>query len=297
MVDKRNAPRQRAERTDGRNPDLARRTEALALSAWDLAHTRSRLPDSARGQVITLRAHQRLLHAFEKERSIPEADRSVLRIKDGSPGACLLIHGVSTRPSDLHELADNLHRAGHTVYVVRLPDYGTTGHTISEVSWEASLEQLRQRYQLLSRDGGRVHVVGLGFGATLALHLAHTERVASLVLLAPAIMPQESFFQRALVRLRLHRLGFVHRWMGWNADLMEGMDRARGRVGSLKVPIYAAQCDDDDRASPGSLRFLQRKAGHGGSRFKAYAEGGHTILSSHGEAGLNQDIVDFCDGR
>lgn len=280
-----------------RNPDLARRTQALALSAWDLSRQRRKLPDSPRGQVITLRAHQRLLHSFERERSIPEADRSVLRIQDDRPDSVLLIHGVSTSPGDLHELANVLHRGGFTAYVMRLPDYGTPGNTIGEVSWEAALEQVSQRFRLLARAGGRVHVVGMGFGATLALHLARSERVSSLVLLAPAIVPRESLLQRLAVRLRLHRLGFMNRWLGWNAELMVGMDRARGRIGSLRVPIYAAQCDDDDRACPTSLRIIQRKAGHQASRFKSFAHGGHAILAAHGDEGLYEDIVDFCSGR
>jgi esterase/lipase len=280
-----------------RNPDLARRTQALSLSTWALSSRRKKLPDTPRGQVITLRAHQRLLQSYERERNIPEADRSVLRIRDDRTDAVLLIHGVSTRPGDLYVLADVLHDNGYTVYVVRLPDYGTEGNTIGEVSWEAALEQLTRRFRLLARGGGRVHVVGMGFGATLAVHLARAERVSSLVLLAPAIVPRESLLQRLAVRLRLHRLGFVHRWLGWNARLMEGMDRARGRIGSLRVPIYAAQCDDDDRADPSSLRILQRKAGHKASRFQVFGSGGHAILAAHGEQGLYQDIVDFCDGR
>lgn len=280
-----------------RNPDLAKRTQALALSTWALSSRRKKLPDTQRGQVIILRAHQRLLQSFERERNIPEADRSVLRIKDDRPDSVLLIHGISTRPGDLYELADVLHDGGYTVYVVRLPDYGTPGNTISEVSWEAALEQVTQNFRILARAGGRVHVVGMGFGATLAVHLARAERVNSLVLLAPAIMPRESLLQRLAVRLRLHRLGFVHRWVGWNAGLMEGMDRARGRLGSLRVPIYAAQCDDDDRADPASLRVIQRKADHKASRFQVFANGGHAILAAHGDAGLYEDIVDFCDGR
>ena len=286
-------------RDDNTRPgdDLSKRTRALSLSAWDLARTRRRQPDSPRGHVITLRSQQRLLQAFELGRSIPEADRSVLRVRDESQGACLLVHGVSTRPGDLYDLADVLFDAGHAGDVVRLPDYGTEGDTIGNVSWEAALELVRQRYRLLARGGGRVHVVGMGFGATLALHLADKESLSSLILLAPAIMPRESLAQRMLVRLRLHRLGFVHRWLGWNADLMEGMDRARGRIGHLRVPIYAAQCDDDDRASPGSLRVLQNKSHHEASRFRSFAEGGHAILANHGESSLFQEITSFCDGR
>lgn len=268
--------------------------QTLALSSWDLSRTRNKLPDSPRGQVMTLRAHQRLVAAFEKERHIPDPDRSYLRVKEEAHGSCLLIHGVSTRPGDLHELASVLFDADFNVYVLRLPDYGTAGHTISEVSWESALHQTTQCFKLLARGGDRVHVIGMGFGAALALHLAQEEKVSSLVLLAPAIMPRESFFQRMIVRLKLHHLKFVHGWLGWNADLMEGMDIARSRIGKIQAPIFAAQCDDDDRASPASLRFLQSKSRHAASRFQVFAEGGHSILAVHGQNGLYDKILQFC---
>ncbi len=276
---------------------LSRQTQNLTLSAWDLARTRKQQPDSTRGQVMTLRAHQRLVSSFESERNIPENDRSFLQVKEGANSSVLLIHGVSTSPGSLRELAIRLHDADLNVYVLRLPDFGTPDNTISEVSWEAALQQGRQCYRLLARGGGPVHAVGMGFGATLALHLALVESVSSLVLLSPAIIPRESFWQRMLVRMKLHRLGFVHNMLGWNADLMEGMDIARSKIGKIKVPIYAAQCEDDDRASPASLRILQRKSRNKSSRFRVFADGGHAILANHGDQGLYGDIIKFCGGR
>lgn len=276
---------------------LSKQTQNLTLSAWDLARTRKQKPDTLRGQVMTLRTHQRLVASYESERNIPEMDRSFLRVKDGAKDSVLLIHGVSTSPGSLRELATRLHDSGLNVYVLRLPDYGRPDNTISEVSWEGALQQASQCFTLLDRGVGKVHVVGLGFGATLALHLALREKVASLVLLSPAIMPRENFLHRLLVRLKLHRLKFVHRRIGWNADLMEGMDRARGKIGKIKVPIYGAQCEDDDRASPSSLRVLQRKAHHQASRFRVFPTGGHAILANHGDEGLYADIINFCGGK
>ncbi len=285
------------QQTSQRKVQLSKQTQHLTLSAWDLARTRKQQPDTARGHVMTLRTHQRLVASFESERNIPENDRSFLQVKEGAQGSVLLIHGISTSPGSLRELAVRLHDSDLNVYVLRLPDYGTPDNTISEVSWEAALEQGRQCYRLLARGGGAVHVVGMGFGATLALHLALVESISSLVLLSPAIMPRESIWQRMLVRLKLHRLGFVHNMLGWNADLMEGMDIARSKISKIKIPIYAAQCEDDDRASPASLRILQRKSRNKSSRFRVFADGGHAILANHGEKGLYNDIIKFCGGR
>ncbi|MBU8869413.1 MAG: alpha/beta hydrolase [Gemmatimonadales bacterium] len=268
----------------------------LSLTAWDLARTRKKQPDTARGHVMTLRSHQRLVASFESERKIPQHERSFLRIKETARGSVLFIHGVSSSPGNLRELADRMFDVDFNTYVLRLPDHGTKGDTISGVPWKSSLTQVWQDYRLLARGGGKVHVVGMGFGAALALHLAAKERVSSLVLLGPALMPRNSFFQRMMVRLKLHRLPLVHSWLGWNADLIEGMNQARGKVSKIKVPIYAAHCEDDDRACPTSLRFLQRKARHSASRFRVFPDGGHAILETHGQSALFKDILKFCKG-
>jgi esterase/lipase len=279
------------------DPVVTPEAQALALTAWDLARTRGDREDTPRGQIMTLRTHQKLIAAFESGRHIPEEDRTFLRVRENARGSFLLIHGMSTGPADLRGLARHLGDNECNVWVMRLPELGATPGSVNHASWESSLMQATQRCKMLSRGGGNLHVVGLGYGAALALHLASLESVSSLVLLAPALMPKVSVFQRQIVRLRLHRLSFFRRLLGLNADLMEGMDTARGRVGRVRVPIYAAQCDDDDRASPESLRFLQRKANNRESRFQVFPTGGHAILAAHGERALYGEILKFCGIR
>lgn len=279
------------------DPVITPEARALALTAWDLARTRRDKEDTPRGKLMTLRTHQKLISAIETGRRIPEEDRTFLRVRENARGSFLLIHGMSTGPADLRGLAKHLGDNECNVWVMRLPELGATPGQVSHASWESSLLQARQRCRMLSRGGGDLHVVGLGYGAALALHLASEEPVSSVVLLAPALMPRASAFQRSIVRLRLHRLGFFRKLLGLNADLLEGMDVARSRVNRVKVPMYAAQCDDDDRASPASLRFLQRKAHNRESRFQLFPTGGHAILATHGERVLYGEILKFCGVR
>ncbi|MBK8166979.1 MAG: alpha/beta fold hydrolase [bacterium] len=271
---------------------------ALALTAWDLARTRADREDTARGQLMTLRTHQKLIAAFEAGRRIPEDDRTFLRVRENARGSFLLIHGMSTGPADLRGLAKHLGDNECNVWVLRLPELGAVPGAVSHASWESSLLQASQRCRMLSRGGGDLHVVGLGYGAALALQLAsRLDAISSVVLLAPALMPRVSAFQRQVVRFRLHRLGLFRRMLGLNVDLLEGMDAARGSAGRVRVPVYAAQCDDDDRASPASLRFLQKKVGNRASRFQVFPNGGHAILAAHGERVLYGEILKFCGIR
>jgi esterase/lipase len=72
------------------------------------------------------------------------------------------------------------------------------------------------------------------------------------------------------------------------------MDKARGKIGQVGAPIFAAHCEDDDQASPSSLRILQNKARNRASRFRIFPEGGHAILTVHGEDVLYEQILEFC---
>lgn len=288
-------PNDRTEAKSKRDPALVRQTVNLALSTWDLAQRRKAQPDNDRGFFITLRSHQRLVASMERERGIAQADRSRFLLRGDAKGSCLLVHGISTGPDDLAELGDHIHNLGLDVYVLRLPDHGRSEQTLSDIPWEAYLNYVSKCYRLLTGGPGKVHVVGLGYGATLALLLAHKDKPGSLTLLAPALIARESLAQKLMIRLRLNRLKFFRRWFGWNSSLVEGMDLARRHFNKIKAPVFAAQCEDDTLASPNSLRFLQRKARHGASRFKIFPEGGHDILSSHGDGSLYADICAFIE--
>ena len=111
-------------------------------------------------------------------------------------------------------LARHLHAAGLTVHAMLLADYGHGVTDRPEARWRASLQQVRLGHRLLQETCGEVHAVGMGFGAALALHLAERERVASLVLLAPALIPLVSLKVRLLRALGLLHFPPIRRRLG-----------------------------------------------------------------------------------
>ncbi len=287
-------------KTDDKNlfasPAVSReQTLAMALSAWDMDRTRRERTDSPRARVITLRTHGRLIAALEARQQVPLPDRSYLLIQDEARNACLLIHGTQSTPAIMRPLADHLHSSGLTVYAPRLPS-----HSIEERSrmvWRAWSADVRLRFRLLRQIYRRVHVVGHGFGATLAIHLASKEQIAGLALLAPAIIPRVTFFERILFLLGIHRLAWLRPRMGWHEEVLTGMKKARAQIPRLRTPIYAAQCEDDERISSLSLRFLQKHARHKASRFQVFPSGGHDIIATHGSEVLYGEIQKFFRGR
>jgi len=272
-----------------------KRTAAMALSTWDLERTRKERRDTPRARIVMLRAHKRLTAAVEAQKNIPPQHRSLIEIQDESRTSCLLIHSINGSPADLESLADYLHRSGMTVYAMLLPEHGNGNQ--HEFMWRACFQDVRLRFRILRRIYQKVNVVGYGFGATLAIHLAAKEPVASMVLLSPALVPRVSFIERLFFRLGIHRIAWLRPRMGWTEDVLGAMKKARTLLSRLRLPIYAAQCDDDERVSPVSLRILQKNVRHKASRFQAFPTGGHAILATHGEPALYQEIIKFFQVR
>jgi esterase/lipase len=276
-----------------RNDQRRERLESTALTAWDLQRTREGRSQDDRVRQMVLKTHERLRSLAEAELGVPKHQRSFLR--PGAPGEAgvLLVHGPAHSPAEMVPLARTLHEASLTVHGLLLADYGHGVTDRPEARWRASLQQVRVGYRLLAETCPSVHLVGLGYGATLAVHLAGREKVGSLVLLAPALEPRVGLAIRILSSLGLLKVPPVRRRLGQKVDMIEGMQEAQSVVARLTVPIFGVQCDDDDVASPQSLRMLQKRSRHDKSRFQVFTTGGHDVLAAHGSAGLEQDILEF----
>lgn len=288
----------KSQASDPSQPNEQRRAMLLAtmLTAWDLRRSVSDRFREARVRLMVLKTQDRLRWLEEAELGVAREHRSFMRAGLESAPGVLLIHDAQQSPADLQPLSQALSNGGLTVHGLLLAGYGHGVTERPEARWRASLQQVRLGCQLLAETCREVYVVGVGFGAALALHLAARQRVAGLVLVAPALVPQVSLWVRVLWKLRLLRLAFVRRRLGLLADATECMQQAQMLIGKLKVPIYGAQCDDDDRASPQSLRLLQKRAHHPRCRFQAFPAGGHEVLTAHGSSGLTQEILRFIRG-
>ncbi len=276
-----------------RNEQRRERLSATALSAWDLQRTRSQIARDGRARLMVMKSQERLRALSEAELGVPKHMRSVLKSGvDGAPGV-LLIHGADQSPAEFVPLARTLHEAGLTVHAMLLTGYGHGVTDRPEARWRANLQQVRLGYKLLSETCGDVLVIGMGFGAALALNLAERERVSGLVLLSPALVPRVGLGVRVLQTLGLLHFPPIRRRLGLVVDALDGMKLAQDLAGSLDVPVFGVQCDDDEQVSPESLRVLQKRAKHGGSRFRVFPTGGHDPLAAHGSSGLDDDILAF----
>lgn len=264
----------------------------LSMTAWELEQ-QAVAHDDARARAATLRTHARLQAEVEAIEGIVPEQKSRLRVAGAADEAVLLIHGSTGNPGDLAGLADHLYGNGYHVMNILLPGHGTGVDSLPAVKWKSCYNEVRLRYRLLARSCRRVHVVGFSFGAALAILLAREVQPATLCLLSPALTPKVSFWSRLMIGLRLHRLPPFRRRVGWNLEVFAAMEKAKGQVGKIKMPVYAAHCQDDERIDPSSLRHLQKKVHNRASRFRLFPTGGHMILQAHGADSLNEEILEF----
>ncbi|PKL26420.1 MAG: esterase [Spirochaetae bacterium HGW-Spirochaetae-3] len=111
----------------------------------------------------------------------------ILKRYPGAIDAVLLIHGFTGNPTELEYLADELFRAGHTVYVPRLPGHGTDRADFMSTDANDWIRRARDAYIELYAEYGRVRIVGHSMGGAIALILAADYAPDRIALLAPAV--------------------------------------------------------------------------------------------------------------
>jgi carboxylesterase len=122
---------------------------------------------------------------------------------EGRVGA-LLIHGFTGSPQGVRELGAFLASRGVAVRAPRLPGHGTTWQDLNVRTTEEWVETVEEAFAEITLERDAVFLVGLSFGAALALDLAarYPDRVAGVVTLAGMVETRDPRrFAAPLIRL------------------------------------------------------------------------------------------------
>lgn len=106
----------------------------------------------------------------------------------GGPDAALVLHGLTGSTLEVLPLVERLHGAGLRVLAPVMAGHGGAPAALRGLPWTAWVEKAER--DLARLEGARrVYVAGLSMGAMVACTLAaaHPDRVAGVVLLAPAL--------------------------------------------------------------------------------------------------------------
>ncbi len=121
----------------------------------------------------------------------------------GGPSGCLLIHGFTGGPDEMHGLGLHLAGAGHTVLGLRLPGHGGPPEELAAVRWGDWLAAVRGGLGYLRARCATVSLVGFSLGGALALLAAAEQPVHRLAAIATPMYLQGGW-QANLLALARH---------------------------------------------------------------------------------------------
>lgn len=149
------------------------------------------------------------------------------------------MHGLTASVEEMRFLAERLSQSGRQVVGVQLAGHGTTVGDLMRSSWHDWYRSVRDALFAFASPSEPAVLIGQSLGGLLALWAAahHPERVAALVLLAPAI----ELRSRWLSWIR-PLLPVIARWRtSWpkRASDIADAEARRQRVGYDEIPIAA----------------------------------------------------------
>ena len=197
----------------------------------------------------------------------------------GGPVGALLVHGFTGSPQGLRALGEHLAGAGVTVEAPRLPGHGTTWQDLGSRRHEDWVGAVEEAYDRLAEQCEEIFVVGLSFGAALAVDFAarHPEGVSGVVLLSSYIHTKDPrrFFAPAIrfVIQSLPGVGndiadpemreIVYDRVPTSAaySMLQFIRKARRELPLVKCPALIIHSPHDHTAHPDNARLIEREIG------------------------------------
>jgi carboxylesterase len=111
----------------------------------------------------------------------------------GNRIGCLLLHGFTSSPYDMHFLGQRLHKEGYTVHIPLLPGHGTAPRNLKKIRWYDWFDAAKNELFQLRKQCDKVFTIGFSMGGSLALHLSAHYEVNGVVALAPGLYLRNRF--------------------------------------------------------------------------------------------------------
>lgn len=104
------------------------------------------------------------------------------------PYGALLIHGLFDSPFTMQEISSSLQSSGIPSKAILLPGHGTKPEDLLTISYHDWVENVRFGVESMLKEVDKLILIGYSTGAALAVyHALEDERIAGMVLIAPAI--------------------------------------------------------------------------------------------------------------
>ncbi|MEW5865484.1 MAG: alpha/beta fold hydrolase [Bacillota bacterium] len=219
----------------------------------------------------------------------------------GGPVGCLVIHGFTGSPAEMHLIAKHLHGQGHTIHAPLLAGHGTCPEDMERTGWRDWVASAEAGYRLLAGMTRTVYVIGLSMGGLLALHIAATRPVQGVVsMCAPIYVKKRAVLLAPLLQ---HFSRFTAKSAPsekfrddlWSYDrtptacvphLLALIRRVRRELPSITAPALVVQGERDNTVDPKSADFILKHLGSREKRLVMLRNSGHLVT-------LDQDLPDL----
>ena len=188
---------------------------------------------------------------------------------------CLLIHGFTGTPAEMHPLGSFLNTRGFTVLGIRLFSHATQPEDMLRSRWTDWLADVEDGLHLLRGVSERIAAVGLSMGGLLALWAGAQAKVEAVVALStPMSMPRNGRLRlaRPLSKLWRYTPKGVPDWRDIEAaathvtypvypiraaaELRDLMRETRSILPRVTVPTLTIQARGDRSVPPDSMAVI-----------------------------------------
>lgn len=225
------------------------------------------------------------------------------RFMEGSGNeGVLLLHGLSSYPGVLDNIAHALHDQGYWVSVPRLPGHGTDGDDYVRSNARDWVRRAADAMFELAGRCEKVHLLGFSLGGVIALILAGSHDVASLTLLAPAVTNTDRLIVltplfRHLIKRIPNSVDFEGqdpdnpeirylaeeywkwKWVGPAAELFKLQRRAKNAAGKIRAKTMLIVSKSDSAVPVAVKPILEKLLGPRLTRVVVLEESAHTLTT------------------
>jgi carboxylesterase len=230
--------------------------------------------------------------------------------------ACLLLHGFTSTPQTLRELAELLQRRGITSRAPLLPGHGTRVTDLNGRTWE-ELEAYAERELLqLCQTHQKIILVGESSGGTIALRLAvkHPDKIAAVISVGGALVFPLDKVMRTILPIYKHispmqrkvrvadvcdrralreRVAYRFIPMHMFHRLLRYSQLAIRELPELKAPLLILHARQDHSVSPRSAELMRKRAGSKYKKVIWYTRSYHNLLIDLEKQRVFSDIERF----
>ncbi len=231
-----------------------------------------------------------------------------------APVACLLLHGFSGSPAEMHGLGGYLAGRGVRVEGVRLAGHGTEPEQLTYVTWRDWLHSASEGLERLIQPERRVAIIGFSMGGLLGIHLcaSHPQEVARLVTMAsPIYFRDRRIHLIPMVRhvLRWHRVKRMSansdpdahlRYVSYRRYPLVAVDRllnlmrvTRKVLGKVETPALIMHGLKDRVIHPRSARYLFNRIGSDEKELVWWRNSGHGVVFDSEREEVWEKICEF----